>query len=176
MIRQVFNHLTFRSIIVVGLLLASMSFYQCQAQHFTDLAEPEALSPQVPVQASATVDLSGLPEPINGPGQLSVSIESFTGGNPRRISLMADRIEIWLGDHRLASLSYSDPEVVCERNRRIFLFPEISLENGYYFITARLYSHATLYGRDKWHGETFQVGIHPDKTSRVYKKIAFFHF
>lgn len=176
MMHQVISRLTLKFMFFAGLLFVSTSFYQCQAQHFTDLAEPEAPLPQPPVQASASPILPGLPEPIKGRGRLSVAIESFAGANPRRISRMADRVEIWLGDHRIASLNYTDPEVVREKNRRIFLFPEISLGNGYYFITARLYSHATLYGRDKWHGETFQIGIHPDKISRVYKKVAFFHF
>lgn len=147
----------------------------CAAQHFTDLAEPEVAAPDQPA-TDTPVLLKGLPEPINGSGRLTISIESFKGANPRRISQLADRVEVWLGDKRLAALNYSDPEVVNEKHRRIFLFPEINLDCGYYFITVRLYSPAALYGRDKWHGETFQVGIHPDKTSRVYKKIPFFHY
>ncbi|MBU1107896.1 MAG: hypothetical protein KKB51_14580 [Candidatus Riflebacteria bacterium] len=147
----------------------------CGAQHFTDLVEPETVIQGQPATATPVLD-EGLPEPISGRGRLTVSIESFKGANLRRVSQLADRVEIWLGDKRLAALNHSDIEVVKEKNRRIFLFPEISLNNGYYFLTVRLYSQASLYGRDKWHGEIFQVGIHPDKISRVYKKIPFFHY
>lgn len=160
------------------LFMAAPAIYcPAQAQYFTDLTEPDA--PVIPQSdpATASADLKqSLPEPFVGVGRLAISIESFKGANPKRISQLADRVEIWLGDKRLAALNHTDPEVVTEKNRRIFLFPELSFVNGYYFVTVRLYSHAALYGRDKWHGETFQVGIHPDKTSRVYKKVAFFHF
>jgi len=161
---------------VIFLLASILMPTDASALGLNDLSEPE-----VPVAASASptvasLSAEGLPEPVRGEGRLSVSIESFKGGNPKRISRLADRVEIWLGDHRLASLNYTDPEVVKEKNRRIFLFPELELMNGYYFITVRLYSSAVFYGRDKWHGETFQVGIHPGRTSRVYKKVAFFHF
>ncbi|PKL46360.1 MAG: hypothetical protein CVV42_16730 [Candidatus Riflebacteria bacterium HGW-Riflebacteria-2] len=146
------------------------------AQFFNEPAEPEIPVIDSSAQEVASQSAEGLPEPLRGEGKLSISIESFKGGNPKRISRLADRVEIWLGDHRLASLNHADPEVVREKNRRIFLFPELHLTNGYYFITVRLYSTATLYGRDKWHGETFQVGIHPGRTARVYRKVAFFHF
>ncbi|NLF96000.1 MAG: hypothetical protein GX569_04615 [Candidatus Riflebacteria bacterium] len=141
-----------------------------------DLSEPEMPVIETAVPATASQAVEGLPEPRHGEGKLSISIESFKGANPKRISRLAERVEIWLGDKRLASLNSSDPEVVREKNRRIFLFPELEFASGYYFITVRLYSSAVLYGRDKWHGETFQVGIHPGRTSRVYRKVAFFHF
>jgi len=148
------------------------------AQNFgdLDLSEPEMPVIETTVPATASQTAEGLPEPQRGEGKLSISIESFKGANPKRISRLAERVEIWLGDHRLASMNYTDPEVVREKNRRIFLFPELKFANGYYFITVRLYSSAAFYGRDKWHGETFQVGIHPGRTSRVYRKVAFFHF
>ena len=146
------------------------------AQFFNEPAEPLIPEIEKPVSEVASRSEDRIPEPVRGDGKLSISIESFKGGNPKRISLLADRVEVWLGDHRLASLNYTDPEVVKEQNRRIFLFPELNLANGYYFITVRLYSSSAFYGRDKWHGETFQVGIHPGRTARVYRKVAFFHF
>lgn len=117
-----------------------------------------------------------LPDPVKGNGDLSLTIESFAGGNPKRISQVAQRVEVWLGDRRLASLNQDDPEVVTENRRRLFVFPNIRLPQGFYFITVRCYGPAALYGRQKWHGETFQVGIHPDKTSRVSRRITFFHW
>jgi len=166
----------FSLILFVTLIHASFTCGACVAQNFNDLTMPE-VAIQMHSDATAAVVLEKvLPEPVVGRGRLAVSIESFKGANLRRVSQLADRVEIWLGDKRLAALNQSDPEVVKEKNRSIFLFPEISLNNGYYFITVRLYGSAALYGRDKWHGEIFQVGIHPDKTSRVYKKVAFFHY
>jgi|GEM_PF-1836544 len=162
---------------VLLLLTAQTANNPLFAQFFTDLDEPEAPGGQQTATATTAVSpVQSLPEPVVGTGRVAISIESFKGANPKHISRLADRVEIWLGDKRLASLNHVDPEVVNEKHRRIFLFPELSLANGYYFITVRLYSSAALYGRDKWHGETFQVGIHPDKTSRVYKRVAFFHF
>jgi len=117
-----------------------------------------------------------IPDPVTGTGRLSITIESFGGENPKRISQLADRVELWLGDKRLASLNHDFDEVVSERNRRVFYFPEIEMPAGYYFITVRLYSPGALHGRQKSHEQTFQVGIHPDKTSRVYKKMPFFHW
>lgn len=117
-----------------------------------------------------------IPDPVTGTGRLSITIESFGGENPKRISQLADRVELWLGDKRLASLNHDFDEVVSERNRRVFYFPEIEMPVGYYFITVRLYSPGALHGRQKSHEQTFQVGIHPEKTSRVYKKMPFFHW
>ncbi len=117
-----------------------------------------------------------LDEPVKGNGLLDVSIESFTGKNPKRITQIADRVELWLGQRRLASLNKGDQGVVEEKTRRIFVFSGISLPHGYYIVSARAYSPAVFYGRNKWHEERFQVGIHPGKTSRVYRKIKFFHW
>ena len=174
-------HNSARFILIIAVVLLLLTAHSANntvfAQFFTDLDEPDAPSAQPAATATPAISPGqALPEPVVGTGRLAVSIESFKGANPKRISRLADRVEIWLGDKRLASLNHVDPEVVNEKNRRIFLFPELSLANGYYFITVRLYSSAALYGRDKWHGETFQVGIHPDKTSRVYNRVAFFHF
>lgn len=120
--------------------------------------------------------VADLPDPVKGAGDLSLTIESFAGGNPKRISQLAQRVEVWLGDRRLASLNQDAPEVVNENRRRLFIFPDIRLPHGFYFITVRCYGPAALYGRQKWHGETFQVGIHPDKTTRVTRRITFFHW
>jgi hypothetical protein len=163
-------------LLISGVALMMLFSTSCLAQGLSELSEPEI--PEIATDSSAVTSSTAalLPEPVLGDGRLSISIESFKGANPRRISRLADRVEVWLGDRRLASLDHTAPEVVKEKNRRIFLFPELTLANGYYFVTVRLYSHAVFYGRDKWHGETFQVGIHPERTSRVYKKIAFFHY
>lgn len=117
-----------------------------------------------------------LPEPVRGKGKLSVSIESFRGENPKRVSQGAERVELWLGDKRIGSLNKDFDGVESEPGRRIFNFPDIELESGYYFITIRLYSPGAVHGRQKSHEQTYQVGIHPDKTSRVYKRIPFFHW
>lgn len=117
-----------------------------------------------------------IPEPVLGKGRLSVSIETFSGGDPKRIAQQAGRVELWLGDLRLASLNEDFDEVNREKNRRVFNFPDIEMECGYYFITVRLYSPGDLHGRRKSHEQTFQVGIHPDRISRIYKKMPFFHW
>lgn len=127
-----------------------------------------------PQIATPGVQLLALPEPVHGEGGLAVTLETFAGKNVKRASQLATRVELWLGDKRLASLDKDSQEVVSEKKRRIFIFPEIRLPAGYYFITARLYAHGSLHGRQKWHSETFQVGIHPGKTSRIFKKISFF--
>lgn len=117
-----------------------------------------------------------IPEPPRGKGKLSISIETFNGENPKRVGQIAERAELWLGDKRISSLNKDDSEVVSEKNRRIFIFPEIELDNGYYFITVRLYSPGAFHGRQKSYEQTFQVGIHPDKSCKVYKKMPFFHW
>lgn len=114
--------------------------------------------------------------PISGEGYLQVTIESFVGYNFKRTSQLAQKVELWLGDKRLASLDGDDQEVINENKRRLFVFPKLNFSHGFYFITARCYGPAALYGRQKWHGETFQVGIHPGKTSRIVKRISFFHW
>jgi hypothetical protein len=153
---------------VAGIILLMMAIPRCGIS-------------QIPVSesvvASAAVEvIEELPDPVSGEGQVAFTIETFSGENPKRISRLAHRVELWLGDRRLAALNAGDPEVVEEKNRRLFVFPAIKLPHGYYFITARCHGSAFLFGRDKWHGETFQVGIHPDATSRVYRKISFFHW
>jgi hypothetical protein len=117
-----------------------------------------------------------LPDPVRGKGELSVTIESYSGINPKRASQLADRAELWVGDRRIAALDLDSTDIDSEKNRRIFKFPEITLESGYYFITLRLYSQGALHGRHKSFEKTFQVGIHPDRVSRIYKKIPFFHW
>lgn len=125
------------------------------------------------MQAFTTVEL---PDPVSGKGHLSVSIETFSARNPKRVAQHAVRAELWLGDHRLASLNDDLAQVDNEKNRRVFNFPDIEMASGYYFITVRLYSHGDLHGRRKSHEQTFQIGIHPDRISRVYKKMPFFHW
>ena len=109
-----------------------------------------------------------------GRGKLILSIESYSGKNAKRVSQLADRVEIWLGKKRIASMDASSGEVVDEGRRRIFPFAPIELEKGYYFITVRLYRKGTFSARQKWNGETFQVGIHPGKTTRLQKSIPIF--
>lgn len=141
------------------------------------LATSSALEPEF-LRASDAMQLPPveIPEPVVGKGRLSVTIETFTGENPKRITQQALRAELWLGDHRLASLNEDEGEVTREKNRRIFTFPEIELAAGYYFITIRLYSRGALHGRRKSHEQTFQVGIHPDRLSRVAKVMPFYHW
>ncbi|GAB4282105.1 MAG: hypothetical protein Kow0029_27500 [Candidatus Rifleibacteriota bacterium] len=107
-------------------------------------------------------------------GQVVITIESFSGKNAKRISQLADRVEIWLGSKRIASMDSSAREVVDEGRRRLFPFPPIEMKPGYYFLTARLFRKGTLSARHKWKGETFQVGIHPGQISRVHKIVPFF--
>lgn len=105
------------------------------------------------------------------PGEISLVIETFTSKNTKISSQLAERVEIWLHDRRLASMDQFSTEVVTEKGKRIFPFPLISLPPGYYFLTVRLYKLGWISGRKKWNGKTFQVGIHSGKISRVYKKI-----
>jgi len=128
------------------------------------------------ISARPATDSIELPEPVSGNGFVSITIETARGENPRRISQTAQRVEIWLGDKRLSSLNKGDGLVKDTENGRVFLFPEIVLPSGYYFFTVRCYGPAAIFGRTKWHGETFQVGVHPDKVARIIKKIDFFHW
>lgn len=110
-----------------------------------------------------------------GIGTLLLTVETFSGKNLKRVSQLADRVEIWLGARRIASLDAESPQVVKEgRRRRIFPFPPIELSCGYYFLTVRLYKKGLFSARQKWHGETFQVGIHPGSTTRLHKTIPIF--
>lgn len=104
-------------------------------------------------------------------GKLSLVIEAYTSKNGKYSSQLAERAEVWLNDRRLASMHRLSKEVVTEKDKRIFPFPTISLPPGYYFLTVRLYKLGWISGRKKWNGETFQVGIHSGKVSRIYKKI-----
>lgn len=109
-----------------------------------------------------------------GKGKVVITIESFSGKNAKRISQLADRVEIWLGAKRIASMDASSQETVDERRRRIFPFPAFELEAGYYFFTVRLYRKGALFSRAKWNGDIFQLGVHPGKVSRIHKTIPFF--
>jgi len=126
--------------------------------------------------AKISTDTADIPDPVSGMGRVAITIETAREANSKRISHTAQRVEIWLGDSRLASLEKGDAMVEDTARGRVFRFPEISLPHGYYFLTARCYGPAALFGRRKWHGETFQIGIHPDLVSRVIKKISFFHW
>jgi hypothetical protein len=119
-------------------------------------------------------DLENQLDMPQGRGKLSITVESFAGMNVKRASCKVGRAEIWLGARRLASMPANDADVVDEGKRRLFVFPLIELEAGYYFITIRLYGPGTLSARQKWNGITFQVGIHPQKVSRVHKTIPVF--
>ncbi|MFZ5949063.1 MAG: hypothetical protein ACOYXC_00040 [Candidatus Rifleibacteriota bacterium] len=109
-----------------------------------------------------------------GKGKLVLTIESFAGKDVKRVSQLADRVEIWLGARRIASMNATDENVVTEKRRRLFPFDAIELPVGYYFITVRLYRQGSFYARDKWDGETFQVGIHSGKITRLQKSIPIF--
>jgi hypothetical protein len=121
-------------------------------------------------------DVEALLERVpQGTGKLLLTVESFSGKNAKRVSQVADRVEIWLGARRIASLDANSPQVVEEgRRRRIFPFPPIELSSGYYFLTVRLYRKGSFSARQKWQGETFQVGIHPGRTTRLHKTIPIF--
>ncbi|MDN5279555.1 MAG: hypothetical protein PWR01_3520 [Clostridiales bacterium] len=131
------------------------------------MTEPDIVASFSDVEAL----LDKIPE---GRGKIAVTIESFSGKNAKRVSQVADRVEIWLGAKRLASLDASSPEVVEENRRRIFPFEPIELDAGYYFLTVRMYRKGTFSARNKWNGETFQIGIHPGKIARIHKTIPFF--
>ncbi len=119
-------------------------------------------------------DIENQLEMSQGSGKLAITVESFAGMNVKRASHKAQRAEIWLGAKRLASMQADDANVVDEGDRRLFVFPLIELNAGYYFITIRLYGPGVLSARQKWNGTTFQVGIHPLKVSRVHKVIPAF--
>ncbi len=163
--------------VCVFLFQASIATAQSEATTTAGIATSSELTPAF-LRDSDQLKLPPveIPEPIAGKGKLSVSIETFSGENPKRVGQLADRAELWLGYQRLASLNRDFDEVDSERNRRVFNFPEIVMHSGYYFITVRLYSPGALHGRQKSHEQTFQVGIHPDRISRVYKKMPFFHW
>lgn len=110
-----------------------------------------------------------------GRGSLVLTVESFSGKNPKRISQVADRVEVWLGARRIASMDAESEESVIDGHRRtVFPLPAIDLEAGYYFITVRLYRRGSFSARSKWQGETFQIGIHPGRVTRIHKSIPIF--
>lgn len=106
-------------------------------------------------------------------GMLSLIVESYASKNVKFTSQLAEKAELWLGDICLAKLTKASSDVVSEKRRRIFPFPAIKLAPGYYFVTVRLYKKGWVSGRSKWKGETFQIGIHPGKICKIYKKIPF---
>jgi hypothetical protein len=111
------------------------------------------------------------PKIQSGKGKLALVVESFHAKNAKGISRLADRVEIWLDNRRIASQNKEDPSVINEKKRRLFVFEPIELENGYYFVEIRLYATGCISARKKWSGEKFQVGIHPKKTTRISKKV-----
>ena len=165
------------SFICYLLLLLFTGLFMPVAAYEQAVATSSELTP-VFLRGSDTIPLPlvVIPEPVSGKGRLSITIETFTGENPKRIAQHAIRAELWLGDHRLASLNEDEENVSSEKNRRIFNFPELEMAYGYYFITVRLYSRGGWHGRRKSHEQTFQVGVHPDRLSRVYKIMPFFHW
>jgi hypothetical protein len=110
-----------------------------------------------------------------GTGTLIITIESFAGKNFKRFSQKATRIEVWSGSKRIASINAKDAKVTEEnRRKRVFTLPEIKLDSGYYFVNIRLFHIGVFSAREKWNGKIFQVGIHPEKVSRVTRTIPFF--
>ncbi|HNX77381.1 MAG TPA: hypothetical protein PLM07_02735 [Candidatus Rifleibacterium sp.] len=159
------------------LLMLLLVFFMPVAAQAQTVATSSELTPAF-LRGSDTIPLPPvvIPDPVSGKGRLSITIETFSGENPKRVAQHAIRAELWLGDHRIASLNEDEENVSSEKDRRIFNFPEIEMAYGYYFITVRLYSRGDLHGRRKSHEQTFQVGIHPGRISRVYKKMPFFHW
>ncbi len=161
--------LTISSILVIS---------ACVFADTSKVASSTVLVPYFLSEKSATesATLPIIPDPIEGTGKLSVTVESFAGVNPKRASQVADRAELWLGDHRISALDLNFLETTGENSRRLFQFPEITLKSGYYFVTLRLYSPGALHGRRKSYEKTFQVGIHPERVSKINKKVPFFHW
>lgn len=112
-----------------------------------------------------------LPKPVGGNGYLHVIIESVEALNESLISKKADKIEIWLGHLLLSRLDSKDSKVFDHKSSRHFDFPVITLKSGYYFITVRVYSKGFIWKGDKYHEETYQVGIHEGKRTTLRKKI-----
>lgn len=110
----------------------------------------------------------------SGPGKVQISIESVAKMNPKGIAYLADRVEIWLGTRRLASLTADSPTVVKTKGSRRFSFEPIELEAGYYFLGIRLYRKGALHGREKSRLYPVQVGVHPGRVSMLNKQIQFF--
>jgi hypothetical protein len=109
-----------------------------------------------------------------GTGQVAITLESFAGKNVKRVSQLASRAEIWLGNQRLTTLFADSPSVVKQKRRILFPFKPIKLPAGYYFLTARLYRRGSFFAREKHHDISFQVGIRPGKIVKIYKSIPFF--
>ncbi len=148
-----------RILMILGVMLSLASCVQALPDVVASFSDVEALLEKVP----------------QGTGQLVLTVESFSGKDAKRVSQVADRVEIWLGARRIASLDANSPKVVEEgRRRRIFPFPPIELSSGYHFLTVRLYRKGSFSARQKWDGETFQVGIHPGRTTRLHKTIPIF--
>ncbi|MGM0598236.1 MAG: hypothetical protein ACQETH_00345 [Candidatus Rifleibacteriota bacterium] len=139
------------------LLVASTSYCQKVAS-FSDFSDISSI----------------LDDTKKGVGKVAITLESFAGKNVKRVSQLAQRAEIWLGNKRLATLFDDSASVIKEKRRILFSFRPIRLPVGYYSLTARLYRRGSFYAREKHHDVNFQVGIHPGKIVKIYKSIPFF--
>ena len=111
-----------------------------------------------------------------GFGNLHIVIESVEALNHSVISKKADRVEIWLGHRLLQRLEKDDSRVLDHKTSRIFNFPLLTFENGYYFLSVRLYAKGVLWKGKKFHEEIYQVGIHDGKLTKLQKKIPFLNW
>jgi len=118
--------------------------------------------------ASAEPITSGT-SPLNIPetGTLSVTVESVYERTPRMYSILAKRVELWISDRRVASISKKDPGVTDGFHRRIFFFPPIAVKKGFHFVSIRAFAEGFLSREDKWKGRIIQFGIRPGKETRI---------
>ena len=145
-------------ILIFIFCLAVLPIYSQKIASFTNFSD---------IEAAINNSKSGI-------GQVAITLESFAGKNVKRISQLAQRAEIWLGNTRLATLFEDSPTVVKQKRRILFSFKPIKLTAGYYILTAKLYRKGSFYAREKHHDISFQVGIHPGKIVKIYKSIPFF--
>lgn len=159
--------------LTILLLLSSFpGFGQSQTASLTGVASGPDLSPHEPPLTDPWGPLI-IPDPATGTGLVHVTVETLQERTPRMYSRRAEHVEIWWRDRRLASMYKGDEGVQESFHRRVFVFPPLELPLGYHFIQIRLYGEGWLSRNKKWKGETLQIGIHPDRSTRLHRIMPF---
>lgn len=107
-------------------------------------------------------------------GMLSLTIETIREQTPRMRSILAQKVEIWREEIKLAEMKQDDKGVENAFHHRTFRFPPLPLYQGYHFITIRVYAEGFISREVKWKGRLLQVGIHQGRTTTIQKLIPFF--
>ena len=106
-------------------------------------------------------------------GSLKVIVESVYERTPLQYSVLATRVELWIAERRLATLSKDEAGVSDLRHRRLFEFEPILMPPGYRFLTVRAYREGPLSRDEKWKGKTVQFGIHAGRETRLFIRLPF---